>query len=682
MGSGGSGGMGPKKPKATFGDVMLGIPAGRGGERGERSDRGGKDSGRRGGERGERGERSERPQGPREERPPRQEAESGARPPREERRPRDKERGGGRERRPQGPLVVVKRASGVVETRGPITPSAPAAPAAAPAPEQPAEAASASPEPEVSAAPAPAPVPRPTPVPRSSVSDEVPESESFAEMFEAQSKEGGVPGRRSVRVGEKVTGTIFQLGADTAFVSLEGVKSEAMIELRELKDDEGVLRFGVNDTIEAHVIEVGARGVLLSRAITKGNASMAMLGEARASGMPVEGLVLSVNKGGVEVAIGDVRAFCPISQLDVRYVEKPDAFVGEKLQFRVMEVRDRNVVLSRRALLEEEQRKQAAQVRAQLSVGKVVKGKVVSVRDFGVFVDLGGVEGLIPVSELAHQRVGHPSEVVKVGDEVEAEVLRLEPPQPNSPDKAKQKERITLSLRARQEDPWKAAAAQLKEGDRLQGKVVRLQPFGAFVELRPGVDGLVHISALSERRIAHPRDVVQVGEQIWVAIEKLDPAEKRIALRRITEEEALRPPEERPAAAAAPAAPAEPPAPRPKVGQVVVGKVDRIEPYGVFLVFPGGKGLIPASETGTDRGTDLKRHFSLGQEVKVSILEIDGSGKIRLSITAAQRAEERADMEAWMKSQQPAGGGGKGFGTLADLLKAKLPNARPSDKNS
>lgn len=571
-------------------------------------------------------------------------------------------------------MVVVKRASGAVETRGLVTPDpaapAPAEPAATPeAPEAPAPV----PTPVVAVVPRPMPTPTPTPTvaPRSALYEEVPESESFEQMFEAQQKEGGVPARRSVRVGEKVSGTIFQLGADTAFVSLSNAKSEAMIELRELKDDEGVLRYGVGDTLEAHVIEAGARGILLSRALAKGSANLAMLAEARASGMPVEGMVLAVNKGGVEVAIGDVRAFCPISQLDIRFVEKPDQFIGEKLTFRVTEVRERNVVLSRRSLLEEEQRQLAARTRETLAEGKVVKGKVTGVRDFGVFVDLGGVEGMIPVSELSYLRVAHPSEVVKQGEEVEVEILRMEAAQPNSPDKARQKERITLSMRARQEDPFKTALAELKEGDRRQGKVVRLQPFGAFVELRPGVDGLVHISALSERRIAHPRDVVQVGETIWVQVEKIDAHDKRIGLRRITEEEAQRPAEERPAAAQEEKKAAEPTAPRPKVGQVVVGKVDRIEPYGVFLVFPGGKGLIPASETGTERGTDLRKKFSLGQELKVALVDIDASGKIRLSITAAERAEERAEVEAWAKTQQPAGGGKKGLGTFADLFKQK-----------
>lgn len=631
---GGPGG-GPKRPRATFGDVMLGIASGRPGEE------------RKGGRRDAQG--SEKP---REERArgdsgrPSQERERGRKPQRRE---------GGKPaeaKKPQGPLVVVKRATGAVETRSLESAAPVPAPTSEPEPTAaPTETQVAAPEPVVASTPA---------EPRPSVADEIPETESFAEMFEQAAKAEGGAGRRQFRVGERVKGKIFQLGADTAFVSLGG-KSEAMIDLRELMDEEQILRFGVGDEIEAHVVETGAKGIILSRQLSKGAASLAALAEARLSGIPVEGLVLSVNKGGLEVAVGDVRAFCPASQVDLRFIGKLDEFVGEKLQFRVMEIRERNVVLSRRALLEEEQKAKAAETRKSLAEGKVVQAKVTSVRDFGAFVDLGGVEGLIPVSELSHVRVGHPSEVVKVGDDVEVEVLKIEPPNPNSPDKAKQKERITLSMRARMEDPWKVAAAELKEGDRVKGKVVRLQPFGAFVELRPGVDGLIHISALSERRIAHPRDVVQVGQEVTVAVEKIDPNEKRIGLRLVSEDEASRPVE--------PKAKAEPSAPRPKVGQLVTGTIDRIEPYGVFLTFPGGKGLVPASETGTERGTDMKRAFQLGQELKVQVVEIEGSGKIRLSVVAAQKAEERADLEAWKSSQKA--GGGKGFGTLGDLLRGR-----------
>ncbi len=581
------GGFGPKRPTATFGDVMLGIPSGRGGEK----------EGRGGGRDQKRGDRRDekRPQGA----PASGEGQSAA-PSEGDRKggrgDRGGKRGGGEAREPKaakGPMVVVKRASGVIETRAPESTDA-AAPSEASAPEAAAEQA------PVERAPKKVVPSGPT----GALYDEVPETQSFEEMFEAQSKQDGGPSRRFPRIGEKVSGTIFQLGADTAFISLGTGKSEAMIELRELKDDEGILRFGVGDTIEAHVIEAGARGIVLTKSLTKGSATMGMLAEARASGMPVEGLVLSVNKGGLEIAIGDVRAFCPVSQIDVRFVEKPETFVGEKLKFRVTEVREKNVVLSRRALLEEEQKAKAAETRKQLEQGKVLKGTVISVRDFGAFVDLGGLEAMIPVSELSHVRVGHPSEVVKVGDLVEVEVLRIEAANPNSPDKAKQKERITLSMRSRMEDPFKAVLAEIHEGDRLKGKIVRLQPFGAFVELRPGVDGLIHISALSNRRIAHPKDVVKVGDEVEVSVEKIDPNEKRIGLRLVTPENEAAIAANAEARAAAPSAPREQ-APRPKVGQVVEGTIDRIEPYGVFLAFPGGKGLVPGER---DRHRARHRH--------------------------------------------------------------------------
>ncbi|MGO9064688.1 MAG: S1 RNA-binding domain-containing protein [Myxococcaceae bacterium] len=640
------GGSGPRKPRPTFGDVMLGIPAGRGGEREERPKKG-----------RARGASTPRPSQP----PATSTAPAQGAAPAEEAaptpvaKPRRPER-----RRPQGPLVVVRRATGVVETRElterPEASATPGDAAAAPVAAEPGPAAEA--------------VPPIRPQTRQ-VEEPQPDDGSFADMLAASEKHEA-PVRR-VRVGEKVTGTIFQLGADTAFVSLGG-RSEAMIELRELKDEEGILRLGVGDTVEAYVLESGARGTLLTRTLSKGSASLAMLAEARTSGLPVEGLVLAVNKGGFEVAVGEARAFVPMSQMDLRFVDKPEQFIGERLKFRVTELRERKVVLSRRSLLEEEQKALAAQTRASLDVGKVLRGRVTAVREFGAFVDLGGIEGLVPVGEMSHTRVGRPSDVCKVGDEVEVEVLRIEPAQLNSPDKTKHKERITLSMRARQEDPWEAAASAIHDGDRLSGKVVRLQPFGAFVELRPGVDGLIHISALSDRRIAHPRDAVSIGDEVLVQVEKIDTAEKRVGLRLVRDGEVVGAGTPSPAAspdvAEKPVAARAAPAPRPKVGEVVTGQVDRIEPYGVFLVFPGGRGLIPASETGTERGTDLRRQYSLGQELKVAILDVDAAGKIRLSIPAAQRMEERAEMEAW-KRKQPAGSGGKGFGTLGDLLKGR-----------
>lgn len=583
-----------KKPAATFGDVMLGIPAG--GR--ERTDGGGEKRERKGG----------------------------------------------------GPMVVVKRAGGAVETRKADAPT-PTAPATGEG------AVAAAPKVVVPSGP--------------SVSDEIAEHESFGEMFEKHVKDGGLPTRKMPRVGEKVRGKIFQLGAQTAFVTIG--KLEAMIELDELKDDEGILRSGVGDEIEAHVTETGAKGIVLSRRLSKDAASLSMLAEAKHSGMPVEGLVLSVNKGGLEVAVGDVRAFCPSSQVDVR-PSKLEEFVGQRFTFRVTEVKERNVVLSRRALIEEEQKAKGAELRKSLEVGKVVKGRVVSVQAFGAFVDLGGLEGLVPVSEMSHVRIGHPSEVVKVGDELEVEVIRMEAAEPNSPDKSKRKERLTLSLRKLLDDPFKKALETFKEGMTVKGKVARLTQFGAFVELMPGVDGLIHVSALSERRIAHPRDAVRVGDEVEVKIEKVDPDEKRMGLRLVKNgvpvgEGVASSSEPMPAGAETDAAPKKPTV-KLRRGSVVVGKVVRIETFGVFIEFEGGTGLIPASETGTERGTDLKRVFPMGKELKAEVIELEGS-KVKLSITAAQRSEERADLDAWKATQKPAQGGGKaGFGTLADKFKS------------
>jgi small subunit ribosomal protein S1 len=348
--------------------------------------------------------------------------------------------------------------------------------------------------------------------------------------------------------------------------------------------------------------------------------------------------------------------------------------VGQRLTFRVTEVKEKNVVLSRRALVEEENKAKAAELKKTLAVGNVVKGRVVGVQAFGAFVDLGGLEGLVPVSELSHTRIGHPSEVVEVGNEVEVEIIRLEDAEPNSPDKSKRKDRITLSMRKLLEDPFKKMLETAKEGALLKGKVVRLQPFGAFVELAPGVDGLIHISAMSERRIAHPKDVLSVGQEVEVKVEKIDEAEKRIGLRLVKDGVVVG---EGVSSSAAEAAPEQPAgatevkvvrAPKPKRGAIVTGKVTRIESYGVFIEWDGFSGLIPASETGTERGTDLRRTFPMGKELKAEVVEINGD-KLKLSITSAERSEERADLNAWKAEQSKKVASSGGFNSLADKLK-------------
>jgi small subunit ribosomal protein S1 len=311
-------------------------------------------------------------------------------------------------------------------------------------------------------------------------------------------------------------------------------------------------------------------------------------------------------------------------------------------------------------------------------VGAALDGVVTSVRDFGAFVDLGGLEGMVHVSELSHTRVAHAQDAVKPGQAVRVQVLRIE-----KDEKGHQK--IALSLRALEQDPWDAARPQLAEGKKLQGKVARLQPFGAFVELFPGVDGLVHVSALSDRHVQHPREVVKEGETIWVQIESVDDASRRVALRKITEEEAqsegpvLRPERhergerqergsEKPAAAGK----------RNKVGDVVDATVDKCEAFGIFVHWEGGKGLIPNAELGTPRGSDNKKTNPVGSAFKAQIIEIDDRGRYRLSKTSADRAADRAEYNEYQRKQSKMAPG-KGFGTLGDLLRAKLQQSEDEE---
>jgi small subunit ribosomal protein S1 len=277
-----------------------------------------------------------------------------------------------------------------------------------------------------------------------------------------------------------------------------------------------------------------------------------------------------VNKGGLEVEVMGQRAFCPTSQIDVRFVGDPAGFVGQRLRFRVQKVEERDVVVSRRALLEEERAEQARRTRERLAVGAAFDGTVTSVQDYGAFVDIGGVEGLVHVSELAWDRVSRPGDLLKAGDTLQVQVLRID------------------------EDP--------KKGERIALSVKALTP-------RP------------EPPEAPPREVKA-------------------------------------------------PPPRPKVGDVVAATVDKVEPYGVFVRFAGGRGLVPAPETGTARGQDLRKAFQPGQELTCLVTEIDERGRIRLSRTQAEAAEERREAQAWMA--RPSGRSGKGFGTLGDLLKKKL----------
>ncbi len=517
-----------------------------------------------------------------------------------------------------------------------------------------------------------------SPKPEAALAESVyaqPTSEENADFASLLAESGQrKPGR--LKAGQKISARIAFLGGEVAFLDLGG-KGEGIIDLRELRNDKGDLLVHAGESIDGYVLSVAEGNVVITRSVPKG-AGREVVQSALDSKIPVEGLVTGVNKGGLEVDLGGMRAFVPTSQIDVRFVEDPAQFVNQRLQFRVTELRGGNAILSRRALIEEERAAKATELRKHLEVGAQVEGTITSVRDFGAFVDLGGLEGLVHVSELSHARVAHAQDAVKAGQKVRVQVLRMEKDE-------KGQERIALSLRALEQDPWDAARPQLKEGAKLQGKVARLQPFGAFVELFPGVDGLVHVSALADRHIQHPREVVKEGETIWVQVESVDDASKRVALRKISEEEAQSPepvarPErqergerhersEKPAAAGK----------RFKVGDMVEATVDKCEAFGVFVHWEGGKGLIPNAELGTERGSDNKRTTPVGTQFKAQIIEIDDRGRYRLSRTSAGRAADRADYQEYQRKQSKMAPG-KGFGTLGDLLRAKLEQSSSDEE--
>jgi small subunit ribosomal protein S1 len=345
------------------------------------------------------------------------------------------------------------------------------------------------------------------------------EPEDFAAMFEASLKTSRA---KRLVTGETVEGTIVALGPEVAFVDVGG-KAEATIEVGELKDAEGDIEVAVGDRIRAMVVST-AGGLRLSRKLVRGAAVDRQLEDAFRAGLPVEGRVENEIKGGYEVRIGHQRAFCPFSQIDVHRSE-PATHLGKVYTFRILECGNggRNLVVSRRALLEEEQQAKAAEVRRSVVAGAVLTGRVASVPAFGAFVDLGGgVQGLLHVSEMGWSRVADPSALFKPGDEVTVKVLRVDD----------ERQKIALGLKQLEADPWSRVAQTYEVGQVLQGRVARVAEFGVFVELAPGIEGLVHASTFASTggRAEWSRKAVAVGAVLEVMVTEIDPEARRIGL--------------------------------------------------------------------------------------------------------------------------------------------------------
>jgi len=339
--------------------------------------------------------------------------------------------------------------------------------------------------------------------------------EDFATMFEASQK------AKRIGKGQTIEGTIVAIGPEVALVDVGG-KSEAVIEIDELKDDEGDVEVAVGDRIQATVVST-AGGLTLSRKLALGAATARQLEDAFHAGLPVEGKVERAVKGGYEVRIARQRAFCPISQIDTVRNTDPAQHEGRVYQFRIIEYKDggKNLVVSRRALLEEEQRANAAEMRRSIVVGAVITGRVASVREFGAFVDLGGgVQGLLHVSEMQWSRVSDPSQVVKAGDEITVKVLRVDD----------DKQKISLGLKQLTDDPWSNVPATYEAGQVRIGRVTRVAQFGAFVELEPGIEGLIPLSETGVARDANVKRAFPVGTNVEVVVLEVDAPARRIRL--------------------------------------------------------------------------------------------------------------------------------------------------------
>lgn len=473
------------------------------------------------------------------------------------------------------------------------------------------------------------------------------EKESFEELLKASFE---APGRK-LFPGDKVSGKVLKISKDSIFVDLGG-KSEGIADIQEFLDKAGSLTIHEGDWVEMRVAST-RDGILLTKGMkVQGPDSLEILREAKENLIPIEGRVSKAVKGGFEIDLSGIRAFCPLGQMDLQFFEKPEEHIGARYSFRIMEIKEKgkNIIVSRRVILEEEQEKKAKETLARLKPDLECEGKVTKLTDFGAFVDIGGIEGMVHISEISHGRIKHPSEILNPGQSINVKVVKIDSDKEGRP-------KISLSLKALEPDSWEKGLG-FEEGEIIRGKVSRLTDFGAFVEVAPGVDGLVHISEISYERVPHPSKFLKEGDEAEVLVMGIDRENHRISLsikeamikKRISEEGGTD-------------------QVRLEKGQVVKGIVEDSKPYGLFIRLPqlGPKvrGLLPMEELKESGKKDVKKKFPKGQEIQVEIISIDEEGKIRLSQRAIEEREDKEDYKKYLGKEDKGGE----LGTLGDVFK-------------
>lgn len=345
--------------------------------------------------------------------------------------------------------------------------------------------------------------------------------ENFADLLE-----NSISGINRFEPGQLIEADIVSISGDCIFLQLSG-KSEGQLDAAELMDKDGNLTVNEGDSIKAFFLSAQNGELHFTTKIRGDKAGKAVLENAFESGIPIEGTVEKEIKGGFEIKIGDSRAFCPYSQIGKKRVENPEEYIGKNLTFKILEYSEngRNVLVSNRAILKEEQKNQIEILKKTLQENMTVKGTVISLQDFGAFVEINGVQALLPISEISRSRVEDIHQSLSVGQEIETAVIKLD----------WQNERITLSLKKLMTDPWDEAHKKYKSGTKHTGEVVRITNFGAFVSLEPGLDGLIHISDLEgDSRDYNPREALKKGQNINVKINSIDTLKKRISLKPVT----------------------------------------------------------------------------------------------------------------------------------------------------
>jgi small subunit ribosomal protein S1 len=473
------------------------------------------------------------------------------------------------------------------------------------------------------------------------------EPESFAQMFAREIENVPNVRRKRLAIGDAVEGVVAHISTDAVLVDLDA-KQQGWFERMDLTGPDGALRVKVGDRLKGHVIAIDPNDQIQLGSSLGKDASKEQLRLAHEQGIPVEGKIVAINKGGAEVEIGGTRGFCPKSQLDVRFVEDLEGLVGQVFEFAIVEMKDRDVVLSRRRVLEARAKEARGRIEESLSEGATMRGRVTQVREFGAFVDIGGIEGLIPIREMSHDRVQRTEDVVSVGDIVEVKVTKLE--------KEGDRLKITLSLKALAGDPWEGIERIVQVGRVVAGQVTKVNDFGAFVRIASGVEGLLHVSEIGQR-VEHAGDRVTVGEQMLLVVKEVDPTRRRISLA-LPDEGAKEGEVARMSSAV--------------LGAVVTAKVEKHERFGVFVQLAGtrgrgGRALVPNAELGLRAGADVRKELPIGSEIKAKVVDAT-DGRIRLSVRAAHDDAERADYDTYKDAQAQKGG----MGTLGDLLRRKL----------